>query len=157
MTAAPHKMQINPRFVLHFAHLFVPLQPEMKKLLVIACLLAVVLYVGAQTSGFSRLYVGAIEPQYQTSLWYDIPYYKGNANVYKGRISYHGVVYDNVQLRFDQLEQRVVVLHPEDMIFRLPEQAYIDWFEMDGHRYVHDPEDSSRYAALLSDGSKNDL
>ena len=148
-------MQINPRFVLHFAHLFVPLQPEMKKLLVIACLLAVVLHVGAQTSGFSRLYVGAIEPQYQTSLWYDIPYYKGNANVYKGRISYHGVVYDNVQLRFDQLEQRVVVLHPEDMIFRLPEQAYIDWFEMDGHRYVHDPEDSSRYAALLSDGSKN--
>ncbi|MCR5578055.1 MAG: TonB-dependent receptor plug domain-containing protein, partial [Prevotella sp.] len=28
---------------------------------------------------------------------------------------------------------------------------------MDGHRYVTDPEDSTRYAALLSDGSKNGM
>ena len=40
-------------------------------------------------------------------------------------------------------------------VFCLPEQACIDWFEMDGHRYVHDPEDGSRFAALLCDGSGN--
>ena len=106
-------------------------------------------------SDYARLYVGPIEPQYQVSLWHDIPYYKGNTNVYQGRICYHGVVYDEVQLRFDQLEQRVAVLTPVKGVFCLPEQAYIDWFEMDGRRYVHDPEDGSRFAALLCDGSGN--
>ena len=124
--------------------------------------MVVVQNVGAQeyfssASDFARLYVGSVEPQYQLSLWHDIPYYNGNTNMYKGRVSYHGVVYDNVQLRFDQLEQRVVVLSPVGGVFCLPEQEYVDWFEMDGHRYVHDPEDSLRYASLLSDGSTNGI
>jgi len=130
------------------------------RLLVFACMIAVVQHAGAQdnissASDFSRLYVGAVEPQYQTSLWHEFPYYQGQMTMYPGRISYHSVVYDHVQLRFDQLEQRVVVLSPVRNVFCLPEQEYIDWFEMDGHRYVHDPEDSTRYAALLSDGSTN--
>ena len=73
-----------------------------------------------------------------------MPYYKNNANLYKGRISYYGVVYDDVQLRFDQLKQCVVVLPPVERVFCIPKQEHIDWFEMDGHRYVHDPEDGSR-------------
>ena len=79
----------------------------------------------------------------------------GTTDMYKGRVSNYGVVYDNVQLRFDQLEQRVVVLSPVKNVFCLPEQAYVDWFEMDGYRYVHDPEDSTQYATLLCDGSNN--
>ena len=108
-------------------------------------------------SDFARLYVGAVEPQYQTSLLYDIPYYKGHTNMYKGRISYYGVVYDNIELRFDQLAQRVVVLSPVGNVFCLPEQEHVDWFEMDGHRFVHDPEDSTRFAAELCDGSQNGI
>ena len=108
-------------------------------------------------SDFARLYVGEVEPQYQISLWNNIPYYKENTNLYKGRISYCGVVYDDVQLRFDQLEQRVVVLSPVGNVFCVPEQKYIDWFEMDGHIYVHDPEDNSRYAVQLFDGSTNGI
>ena len=124
--------------------------------------MAVVQKIGAQeyfsaASDFARLYVGAVEPQYSKSLWHDIPYYKGNTNMYKGRISYYGVVYDDVQLRFDQLKQCVVVLSPVERVVCLPEQEYVDWFEMDGHRYVHDPEDCSRYASLLCDGSSNGL
>ena len=103
-------------------------------------------------SDFARLYVGPIEPQYQKSVWHDSPYYKGNTNVYKGRVSYYGVVYDNVLLRYDQLKQRVIVLSPVGQYYCLPQQEHIDWFEMDGYRYVHDPEDSLRYAALLYDG-----
>ena len=123
-------------------------------------MMAVVQSAGAQdyfhsASGFARLYMGVVEPQYQTWLWHDNPYYKDNTNMYDGRISYYGVVYDHVQLRFDQLKQQVVVLSPEESVVCLPEQAHIDWFEMDGHRYVHDPEDSTRYAYLLSDGSTN--
>ena len=108
-------------------------------------------------SDFARLYVGPVEPQYQLSLWYDNPYYKGDTNMYEGRVSYYGVVYDHVKLRFDQLLQRVVVLSPVGNVLCLPEQEHIDWFEMDGYRYVHDPEDNSRYAAQLWDGSTNGI
>ncbi len=142
---------------------FYVIDKDMKKYsLVFVCMMAFVQHVGAQdyfssASDFARLYVGEIEPQYQTSQWYDIPFYKGSTNLYKGRISYYGVVYDNVQLRFDQLKQRVAVLSPVGSYFCLPAQEHIDWFEMDGHRYVHDPEDGSRYAALLCDGKTNGI
>ena len=124
--------------------------------------MTVVQHVGAQehnssASDFARLYVGSLEPQYQLLLWHDIPYYKENTDLYSGRVSYYGVVYDHVQLRFDQLMQRVAVLTPESNYLCLPEQEYIDWFEMDGHKYVHDPEDSTRYAYLLCDGSNNGI
>ena len=109
----------------------------------------------ASPSNFARLYVGVIEPQYSTWLWHDLPYYRGDINFYPGRVSYYGVVYDNVQLRFDQLEQRIVVLTPVGNAICVPEKEHVEWFEMDGHRYVPDPEDSTRYAALISDGSKN--
>ena len=139
-----------------------------KLLLVFAYMLAVGQNVEAQenyipadarslssASDFARLYVGAVEPQYPKTSWHDLPYYKGNTNFYNGRISYHGVVYDDVKLRFDLLKQCVVVFSPGERAFCLPEQEFIDWFEMDGHRYVHDPEDSLRYASLLCDGSSN--
>jgi len=124
--------------------------------------MAVVQTVGAQTyfsaaSDFARLYVGPVEPQYSKTLWHDLPYYQGNTNMYKGRVSYHGVVYDDVQLRFDQLKQCIIVLPPGEKAFCIPEQEYIDWFEMDGHRYVHDVEDSLRYASLLCDGTANGI
>ena len=116
--------------------------------------------VGAQdyfssASDFARLYVGQVEPQYQMALWRDIPYYKENTNMYKGRICYYGVVYDDVKLRLDELKQQLAVQSPVSNVLCLPEQQHIDWFEMDGHRYVHDPEDSTKYAILLCDGSKN--
>ena len=133
-----------------------------KYVLALVCMMVVVQNVGAQeyfssASDFARLYVGEIEPQYQKSVWHDIPYYKDNTDRYQGRISYYGVVYDDVQLRFDLYKQQVVVLSPVGNIYCLPEQAYVDWFEMDGHKYVHDPEDSLRYASLLCDGSTNGI
>ena len=109
----------------------------------------------SSASDFARLYVGEIEPQYQLWTWKDSPYYKDDQDMYKGRISYHGVVYNNVQMRFDLYKQQLAVLTPQSNMLCLPEQKYIDWFEMDGRRYVHDPQDSLRYAYVLSDGSQN--
>ena len=129
----------------------------------IACMMmAVAQHVGAQdyfasASDYARLYVGAVEAQYPKALWHELPYYKGNTTMYRGRISYHGVVYDNVLMRFDQLKQCVVVVPPREGVFCLPEQEFVDWFEMDGRRFVHDPEDGSRYSSLLSDGSTNGI
>ncbi len=134
----------------------------MKKLLLgLVCTAFFVQHAGAQekvaTSNYARLYVGAIEPQYQLWMWHDVPYYKDNTDMYVGRVSYHGVVYDGVRLRYDLFKQQLAVVSPETNLVCLPEQQYIDWFEMDGHLYVHDPEDSTRYAALLSDGSENGI
>ena len=133
-----------------------------KYLLFFVFMMSVIQHVGAQehhasASDFDRLYVGAVEPQYQLLLWHDIPYYKDNTDLYAGRVSYHGVVYDDVQLRFDQFMQRIAVLTPVGNYLCLPEQKYIDWFEMDGHRYVQDPEDSTRYADQLCDGTTNGI
>ena len=137
-------------------------QDLIKYVLVFVCMMSVVQHVGAQDYFFSagdyaRLYLGPIEPQYQKTFWHDIPYYKGTMDSYRGRISYYGVVYDQVRLRFDQLKQRVVVISPVDNYYCLPEQEHIDWFEMDGYRFVRNPEDSSRFAALLGDGDKNGI
>ena len=127
-------------------------------MLLFVCMMAVIQIVKAQEhSNYARLYVGAVEPQYQSWLWYDNPYYKENTNVYHGRISYYGVVYDDVLLRFDQYRQRVVVLSPGGLVFCVPNQEFVDWFEMDGHRYVHNPKDSLQYTALLCDGSTNGI
>ena len=127
----------------------------------LVCTAFFVQHAGAQekvaTSNYARLYVGAIEPQYQLWMWHDVPYYKDNTDMYVGRVSYHGVVYDGVRMRYDLFKQQLAVVSPENNLVCLPEQRYIDWFEMDGHLYVHDPEDSTRYAALLSDGSENGI
>ena len=129
-------------------------------LLVLVFLMLVTQSVGAQdyfssASDYARLYVGAVEPPYSKMVWHDVPYYKDDAQWYSGRICYDGVVYDHVQLRFDQLEQRAVVLSPSGDVCCLPEKEYVEWFEMDGHRYVRDLEDASRYTAVLCDGSTN--
>ncbi len=129
---------------------------------VLVCIMAVLQHLGAQevnsfATDFSRLYVGPVEPPYSKSLWHDSPYYQGNSNMYHGRICYFGVIYEHVQLRFDQLKQRVVVLSPSGGVFSLPEQEHIDWFEMDGQKYVHAPEDSTKYASVLCDGSTNGI
>ena len=63
-----------------------PIQDVKKYLLVLVCMMAVIQQVGAQ-GNYARLYVGAVESQYQTWLWYDNPYYKDNTNLYNGRIS----------------------------------------------------------------------
>ena len=104
---------------------------------------------------YARLYVGAIEPQYQLLAWHDIPYYGETTETYVGRVSYHGVVYDNVRLRYDQFRQRLAVLTPAENVFCLPDQDYIDWFELEGRKYVHEAGDSLRYASLLCDGRTN--
>lgn len=132
------------------------------RICLLAYFTAVFLYASAQKSEptaaeLVRLYVGLVEPQYETWLWHDIPYYNDDFEFYEGRVSYYGVVYNHVQLRYDLLKQHVVVLSPIGKVACLPEQAHIDWFELDGHHYVHDPEDSSRYANELCDGSTNGI
>ena len=140
-----------------------------KHLLAIACLIATWQNVVAQeipfpqrptplplpTTDFARLYVGAIEPQYSRYMWLNSPYYNDSTNLFQGRVSYYGVTYDNVPMRFDQYRQHLVVLSPVSNYYCLPDPQHIDWFQMDGRTFTHDPYDPSRFAHLLCDGQKN--
>ena len=140
-----------------------------KHLLAIACLIATWQNVVAQeilfpqrptplplpTTDFARLYVGAIEPQYSRYMWHNSPYYNDSTNLFQGRVSYYGVTYDNVPMRFDQYRQHLVVLSPVSNYYCLPDRQHIDWFQMDGRTFTHDPYDPSRFAHLLCDGQKN--
>ncbi len=105
----------------------------------------------------ARLFVGNVEAQYPLQHYKDSPFYNSSTNMYMGKISYHGIVYDGVKLRYDMLKQNVSVLSPTTNIYCLPDQKHIDWFELEGTRYVHDFQDSTRYTALLCDGSRNGL
>lgn len=111
---------------------------------------------------YARLYVGNVEAQYPMQKYKDSPYYNNDARTYTGKISYYGVEYDNVQLRYDMLKQNVSVVTPTTNIYCLPIQEHIDWFEIEGMRYISITGTSmsasgipARYAALLCDGTKN--
>lgn len=106
---------------------------------------------------YSRLYVGRMEPQYNLAQYKDNPYYGNSSDLHTGTISYYGVIYNKVQMRYDMILQQVVVCTPGRNVFVVPEQAAIDWFKLDGVTYVHDVADNSRFAMLLCDGSVNGL
>lgn len=132
-----------------------------KTFFLVACLLATGVHeIVAQehiasASSHSRLYSGAIEPEYDARFWADNPYYGDVTSPFKGSICYHGEVYDNVSLRYDLLNQTVCVQSPVSNAYVITEARYVDWFEIDGYRFVHEPGDSTFYAAELCDGSKN--
>ena len=136
------------------------MKPNKLLALSLFCLLSVPQPAVAQehltpTTDLARLYAGVVEPPYEAWQWHDIPYYNDDTRFLEGRISYHGIVYNHVLLRFDLLKQQVVVLSPVGHVTCLPEQSFVDWFEMDGRHYVHDPEHPSGYSYVLSDGSQN--
>ena len=106
---------------------------------------------------YSRLCVGHIEDQYLLSLYQDIPYYGDNTDFHKGDVSYHGVVYKDVMLRYDMLKQLLIVCTPKQNSIVEPDQQYIDWFTLDGHKYVRDINDSTAYAAELLNGTTNGI
>lgn len=105
----------------------------------------------------SPLFVGKIEKQYQQALYKDNPYFFDTYNPFKGDISHNGIVYKNVDMRYDMLNQQIVVSTPVSNRLVVPEQFRIDWFSINGTRYVHSIGDSTCYAAELLDGSINGL
>ena len=109
------------------------MKPNKLLALSLFCLLSVPQPAVAQehltpTTDLARLYAGVVEPPYEAWQWHDIPYYDDDTRFLEGRISYHGIVYNHVLLRFDLLKQQVVVLSPVGHVCCLPEQSFVDWF-----------------------------
>ena len=104
----------------------------------------------AETSDYEPLFVGKLEPAVNLSRWLNNPYWE-NSDFTLGEVSYLGVVYVNVRMRYDAFRQHLVVLMAEKNINVEPNQSKIDYFVMNGKTFI--PEDG-RFVCIEYDGPK---
>lgn len=102
---------------------------------------------------YARLYVGRIEEPHIYAQYDSLPYYGNTVNTFSGKMSYYGVTYDSVNMRYDLLRQEIVVCTPVTNIFVVPGQDDVDWFELGGQRYVKDISGNTRFAAVCYEGN----
>lgn len=102
---------------------------------------------GIRAAGdYASLFVGRIEQPYVLKI-YSVPPYLGDTDEFvKGEVAYGGVVYRNVMLRYDEMQHRLVVMSPEANTFIMPDQRFIEWFTINGRRYVHDAEKTETFS-----------
>ena len=111
---------------------------------------------GAATEDYLRaagdhaaLYRGLMVTRAYEHEWMTHPYV-GGKDFREGEVSYGGVVYPSVRLRYDALLQRLEVLTPVNSYIVVPDRAGVDYFVLDGHRYVPHGEG---YVALEYEGT----
>ncbi len=84
----------------------------------------------------AALYRGkALTTSYQSTEWLSHPYWD-DEEFHEGEVSFRGVVYPHVKLRYDVVSHLVEVLTPKRGFVVLPDQEMIDYFTMDGFRFV---------------------
>lgn len=91
-------------------------------------------YMGA-AGDHAALYQGQLEPQFAHTEWTTHPYWE-NTDFRIGDISYDGVVYRSVPMRYNVLFNYLAVITREGQLTTVPDQQKIDWFELDGKRFV---------------------
>lgn len=106
----------------------------------------------AATAGdYAPLFVGRMEQPYVLKSLSDSPYLFGNDMLLQGRVSFDGIIYNNVKMRYDNLAHNLVVSTPASTIYMIPDSRHIDWFELNGVRYVHDVENTEAFSRLCYD------
>lgn len=98
---------------------------------------------------YMRLYVGRVEQPYVLKLYSLNPYLGDDSKFVTGTVSCDGIIYNNVLLRYDELKSQLVVSTPVGNTCIIPDYRVIDWFEINGTRYVHDGEDAKKFSQLL--------
>ena len=89
-----------------------------------------------QTAGdYAYLYQGHLEDELVQRVWANIPYLD-TSDFRTGSICYSGLVYEGVPMRYDAHEQYVVVMSPVRNAKVVPDQKLVEWFTLDGHRFV---------------------
>ena len=83
----------------------------------------------------AALFQGRIEPGFPLQAWTDHPYWD-NKEFVVGDVCFKGMLYSNVGLRFDIYRDWLAVLTPVRGIAILPDQDKIDYFVIDGKRFV---------------------
>jgi len=83
----------------------------------------------------AALYQGRIEPGFPSVAWTTHPYWDSKEFV-QGDVCFEGRLYRNVGLRFDIYRDWLAVLTPVKGVSILPDQDKIDYFVIDGKRFV---------------------
>lgn len=87
---------------------------------------------------FAALYQGHLEDEIVQRVWADIPYLD-TAEFRKGIICFNGMEYQDVPIRYNAHDQLVVVMSPGRNAKVVPDQTRIQWFTLDGKRFVPNP------------------
>ncbi|MDO4956461.1 MAG: hypothetical protein Q4E60_05520 [Bacteroidales bacterium] len=101
-----------------------------------------------EAGDFAALYQGKIESEFNPFLYTNHPFL--DTDEYQaGDICYCGVVYKNVPMRYNALEQTLSVQTPQKGIKITPEQSSIEWFKLRGDLYQHDEQNGGFCATLV--------
>lgn len=83
----------------------------------------------------SLLFQGRIEPPFNFSQWASQPFWE-DKEIHEGSISFNGIYYPHVSIRYDVYNNLVSVISPVRGIAVVPDQSLIDYFIIDGIRHV---------------------
>lgn len=91
-------------------------------------------YLGA-AGDHAALYQGQIEPPFVQAIWTKHPYWD-DTEFHTGTICFGGTLYYAVPLRYNILDNRLAVITTDGKLVVVPDQQRIDWFEVEGERFV---------------------
>lgn len=83
----------------------------------------------------ATIYQGRIEPPFNFNQWTAQPFWS-DKEAHEGAISFKGILYPNVSLRYDVYQNLVSVISPVRGVAIVPDQAFIDYFIAEGYRHV---------------------
>ncbi len=83
----------------------------------------------------AALYQGRIEQGLNSAQWMSTPYYP-DKEFRKGDVSYDGIIYKDVSLRYDAFHQNLVVVAPKRPFVIIPAQDKVDYFVLDDKKFV---------------------
>lgn len=109
--------------------------------------------VTAAIGDYAPLFVGRMEQPYVLKLYSGNPYLFDNDALIEGKVSFDGIIYNNVLMRYDNLAHNLVVSTPASTIYMIPDSRHTDWFEINGVRYVHDAENVDAFSRLCYDAN----
>lgn len=83
----------------------------------------------------AALFQGRIEPPLNTKQWNTHPFWDDN-ETHEGSISFKGIFYPQVKLRYDVYKNLISVVSPVRNLPIVPDQTCIDYFIVDGYRHI---------------------
>lgn len=86
---------------------------------------------------YAPLYHGHLEVPDIRGQWASHPYW-GDDSFHKGDISFDGILYSNVSIKYNIRDNQIILLTPTSKLSVVPEQKKIDYFIMDGKKYLPD-------------------
>lgn len=88
-----------------------------------------------QAGDHAALYCGIAQTRHPAIGQETTPYWE-DGQFREGKVCFSGVVYPRVMLRYDLEQQQIEVLSPEKHLIVIPDQKKVEWFCMEGKRYV---------------------